>query len=85
MFLERFRNVVQTILTQNPQIFFGLRPDHGFPPPLIRRSLLIRGGNLRGGTYGYRLIPLGVGFIEPGAHSPWEGDPLGSNKIRHDK
>ena len=44
MFLERFRNVVQTILTQNPQNFFGLRPDHGFSPPLIRESSLIRGG-----------------------------------------
>ena len=38
MFLERFRNVVQTILTQNPQkiiknwkklkIFLGLRPKY---------------------------------------------------------
>ena len=52
MFLERFRNVVQTILTQNPQIFFGLRPDHGFPPLLEN---LHREG---GGTYGYRLMWL---------------------------
>ena len=55
MFLERFRNVVQMILTKNPQIFFGLRPDHG-SPPLNGKSPPIRGANLRGGTYGYRLI-----------------------------
>ena len=43
MLLERFLNVVQTILTQNPQNFFGLRPDHGFPP-LNEKSQPIRGG-----------------------------------------
>ena len=62
MFLERFRNVVQTILTQNPQNFFGLRPDHSFPP-LIRESPPRRGGNLRGGTYGYRLMVPEKSFL----------------------
>ena len=56
MLLERFLNVVQTILTQNPKKNFGLRPDHGFPPP-NEKSQPIRGGKPKGGgTYGYRLM-----------------------------
>ena len=51
MFLERFRNVVQTILTQNPQKFSAFARIM-VPPPLIRESPPRRGG----GTYGYRLI-----------------------------